>query len=104
MTQAPVTLIAGTHADTLVPMLGASGAIVAVLGAYFMLFPRSRSPRSWSDPAWVFLGLWFVPARRGQLRLARGQRQWRRGRVLRARGRLRVRCAGWGAAGRQRQS
>src|SRR6478736_2640498 len=34
-TQAAVTLIAGTAADAMVPMLGASGAIAAVLGAYW---------------------------------------------------------------------
>jgi membrane associated rhomboid family serine protease len=65
MTQALITLVAGTHADTMVPMLGASGAIAAVLGAYFVLFPQSRvlalvivSPVR--IPAWVFLGLWFL--------------------------------------------
>ena len=64
MTQALMTLIGGTAADAMAPMLGASGAIAAVLGAYFVLYPRSRVltlvfvfPVRIS--AWVFLGLWF---------------------------------------------
>jgi len=65
MTQALITLIAGTHADAMVPMLGASGAIAAVLGSYFVLFPRSRVLTlvivfPVRIPAWVFLGLWFL--------------------------------------------
>src|SRR5262245_4603010 len=45
---------------------GASGAIAAVLGAYFLLYPRSRVltyifPVFFVHiPAWVFLGLWFL--------------------------------------------
>jgi len=42
MTQALMTLIGGTAAETMEPMLGASGAIAAVLGAYFVLYPDSR--------------------------------------------------------------
>src|ERR1700750_3097690 len=45
MTQALVTLLAGSAADGRVPTLGASGAIAAVLGAYFVLYPTSRVPR-----------------------------------------------------------
>ena len=48
------------------PTLGASGAIAAVLGAYFVLYPGSRV-RTWifpvflvRIPAWIFLGLWFL--------------------------------------------
>ena len=37
-----------------IPELGASGAIAAVLGAYFVIYPGSRIP------AWIFLGLWFL--------------------------------------------
>ena len=65
MTQALITPVAGTHADAMVPMLGASGPIAAVLGAYFVLFPQSRVLTLvivfavWI-PAWVFLGLWFL--------------------------------------------
>jgi membrane associated rhomboid family serine protease len=41
LTQALITLVAGTAADAQAPMLGASGAIAAVLGAYFVLYPAS---------------------------------------------------------------
>ena len=48
------------------PELGASGAIAAVLGAYFLLYPSSQV-RTWifpiflvRIPAWIFLGAWFV--------------------------------------------
>jgi membrane associated rhomboid family serine protease len=63
--QGAVTVIAGTRADEMVPMLGASGAIAAVLGAYFVLFPKARILTlvvvfPVRIPAWVFLGLWFL--------------------------------------------
>jgi membrane associated rhomboid family serine protease len=49
-------------------LIGASGAIAGVLGAYLVLFPRTRV---WSLvpflffvplplPAWLVLGLWFL--------------------------------------------
>ena len=48
------------------PELGAIGAIAAVLGAYFVLYPGSRI-RTWifpiflvRIPAWVFLGVRFL--------------------------------------------
>ena len=51
---------------TAAPELGASGAIAAVLGAYFLLYPGSRI-RTWifpiflaRIPAWVFLRVWFL--------------------------------------------
>jgi membrane associated rhomboid family serine protease len=54
------------HRRPQVPELGASGAIAAVLGAYFILYPSSRV-RTYifpvflvQIPAWVFLGLWFL--------------------------------------------
>ena len=66
MTQTAMTLWFGTAASAHVPELGASGAIAAVLGAYFVLYPGSRV-RTWifpvflvSIPAWIFLGLWFL--------------------------------------------
>jgi membrane associated rhomboid family serine protease len=66
MLQTAMTLLFGTAADARVPELGASGAIAAVLGAYFLLYPGSRI-RAWTlpvflarIPAWVFLGVWFL--------------------------------------------
>ena len=63
--QAAITLIAGTAADATVPMLGASGAIAAVLGAYWILYPEARILTivvvfPVRIRAWVFLGLWFA--------------------------------------------
>lgn len=52
-----------------VPAVGASGAIAAVLGAYFLFYPGARVitlipvfiiPWFIQIPAWVFLGVWFV--------------------------------------------
>jgi membrane associated rhomboid family serine protease len=65
MTQALTTLVAGSGAEAHVPTLGASGAIAAVLGAYFILYPASRVLTLVvvflvRIPAWVFLGLWFL--------------------------------------------
>jgi membrane associated rhomboid family serine protease len=65
MTQTVVTLLAGTAADARVPQLGASGAIAAVLGAYFVLYPNSRVLTLVvvfivRIPAWFFLGAWFL--------------------------------------------
>jgi membrane associated rhomboid family serine protease len=65
VTQTVMTLLVGTTADAQVPNLGASGAIAAVLGAYFVLFPNARVlgligvfPVRIS--AWFFLGFWFL--------------------------------------------
>ena len=50
------------------PLLGASGAIAAVMGAYLVWFPRARI-LTWiavllilviEVPAWIVLGFWFV--------------------------------------------
>ena len=65
MTQALFTLIGGSAADAAVPTLGASGAIAAVLGAYFVLYPTTRVLGlvfvfPIRIPAWVFLGVWFL--------------------------------------------
>src|SRR6266576_155516 len=55
--------------DSAVPMIGASGAISGVLGAYLLLYPRARVltliplgffTRFVYLPAIVVLGLWFV--------------------------------------------
>src|ERR1700751_2162116 len=66
MTQTAMTLLFSNAQAAQVPELGASGAIAAVLGAYFVLYPRSRV-RTYifpvfliRIPAWVFLGLWFL--------------------------------------------
>jgi rhomboid family protein len=70
-------LIAGlvaTYAQTLVdpssggPLIGASGAIAGVLGAYILLFPRARVRTlviffliTFIDlPAYILLGIWFA--------------------------------------------
>lgn len=51
--------------DSLVPMLGASGAISGVLGAYIVLFPHNRVYAIVfiyvvSVPAWTVIGMWAV--------------------------------------------
>ncbi len=52
-----------------VPMIGASGAIAGVLGAYIVLYPRARVISVvpllfvfpvFEVPAWILLGLWFA--------------------------------------------
>jgi rhomboid family protein len=65
LTQTAITLLFGTTAEAHVPNLGASGAIAAVLGAYFVLYPNSTVsglviifPVQLS--AWFFLGAWFL--------------------------------------------
>src|SRR2546428_9843961 len=84
--QTLVTLQFGSAQDASVPNIGASGAIAAVLGAYFVLLPNARVLTAiffilifFQDlPAVLFLGLWFLfqlwqggfllvqpPARRG---------------------------------------
>jgi rhomboid family protein len=65
MTQTAVTLLAGSGGSALVPLLGASGAIAAVLGAYFVLYPDSKILTlvlvfPVKIRAWVFLGIWFL--------------------------------------------
>ena len=53
-------------ADSLVPMVGASGAIAGVMGAYLVLYPHSRVLMLFPFPVFlfelpaiVFLGMWF---------------------------------------------
>jgi membrane associated rhomboid family serine protease len=64
MVQAAMTLLVST-ASTSGPMLGASGAIAAVMGAYFALYPLSRIHTlvlvfRVRIPAWLYLGGWFL--------------------------------------------
>jgi membrane associated rhomboid family serine protease len=63
-----VTLHYATHADASIPNIGASGAIAAVLGAYFLLLPRARVLSAVflgfffffvEIPALLFLGVWI---------------------------------------------
>ncbi len=58
-----------TNVDSTVPMVGASGAIAGILGAYFVLHPRSEILtlifffffiHIVRIPAIIFLGLWFA--------------------------------------------
>ncbi len=49
-----------TSPDSTVPMIGASGAISGVLGAYLLLFPRARVLTL--VPIWVFLRFLYLPA------------------------------------------
>jgi len=51
-----------------IPMVGASGAIAAVMGGYLLLFPKAKVDiliifivffRIFPIPAWIVLGIWF---------------------------------------------
>ncbi len=55
--------------DSVVPMVGASGAVAGVMGAYFVLYPHSRVVtliplfvyfHVMEVPAIFFLGIWFL--------------------------------------------
>jgi len=58
-----------TNADSPLPTIGASGAVAAVMGGYFRLYPRARVEMVippfflgpyFVVPAVVFLGWWFI--------------------------------------------
>jgi membrane associated rhomboid family serine protease len=58
-----------TSPDSVIPMVGASGAISGVMGAYLILYPRVKVYvlipififfTSIALPAWMMLGYWFV--------------------------------------------
>jgi membrane associated rhomboid family serine protease len=58
-----------TAPGSVVPGIGASGAIAGVLGAYLMLYPSSRVrtlipigfiPIPITLPAWIMIGVWFL--------------------------------------------
>lgn len=51
--------------DSSIPTVGASGALSAVMGAYIVLFPKSRIKmlfiiKKFYVPALLFLGFWFI--------------------------------------------
>ncbi|MBI2266320.1 MAG: rhomboid family intramembrane serine protease [Armatimonadetes bacterium] len=57
-----------TNPHSTVPLIGASGAISGVLGAYILSFPQNRITTfywfwfrlgTFAIPAWVYLGIWF---------------------------------------------
>jgi hypothetical protein len=54
---------------SLAPTIGASGSIAGIMGAYFLLYPRSKIltlipiiiiPWIFEIPAFIFLGFWFL--------------------------------------------
>lgn len=58
----------GADPASLVPTVGASGAIAGVMGGYLLLFPRARVDiliifviffRIFTIPSWIVLGTWF---------------------------------------------
>ncbi|MBC6462213.1 rhomboid family intramembrane serine protease [Actinomadura sp. HBU206391] len=52
-----------TDPDSIVPLIGASGAIAGVLGAHLVMFPRSRTIALIPPvrlPAWLLLGQFFL--------------------------------------------
>ena len=62
--QTATTLLFGSDADASISMLGASGAISAVLGAFLALYPHARIKTLVlvfvvQIPAWLYLGGWF---------------------------------------------
>jgi membrane associated rhomboid family serine protease len=64
--QTVVTLGWGTERDATIPNLGASGAIAAVLGAYFLYHPQGKVLTLilpfflFEIPAWIYLGIYFL--------------------------------------------
>jgi membrane associated rhomboid family serine protease len=103
MTQTAATLLAGSAGSAHVPVLGASGAIAAVLGAYFVLYPNSRVLTlvlvfPVKIAAWVFLGLWFLyhssKPTTGSSRPARTVAAWRSSRTSAGS------CSGWSSHAR----
>ncbi|MGI8794400.1 MAG: rhomboid family intramembrane serine protease, partial [Acidimicrobiales bacterium] len=58
----------GLDPSSTIPLVGASGAIAGVMGAYLVLFPQARIKTVFffifilirDVPAWLLLGLWFA--------------------------------------------
>jgi membrane associated rhomboid family serine protease len=57
------------YTESTMPVIGASGAVAAVMGAYFVLYPTARIltlipivfiPFFIEIPAFIFLGIWFM--------------------------------------------
>jgi membrane associated rhomboid family serine protease len=64
--------------DSVIPSLGASGAIAGVLGSYLILFPRKNvrvlvSRSIVNMPAWMVLGLWIALQVFSQIGVSGGQ-------------------------------
>ena len=58
-----------TEPDSVVPMVGASGAIAGVMGGYLLLYPKAKVDiliifivffRIFPIPAWIMLAVWFA--------------------------------------------
>lgn len=58
-----------TGPDSVVPTVGASGAIAGVMGGYLLLYPKAKVDvliifiiffKVFPMPAWIMLGLWFA--------------------------------------------
>jgi rhomboid family protein len=50
---------------SIIPTVGASGAIAAVMGGYLLIYPKARVDiliifKVFTIPAWIMLGLWFA--------------------------------------------
>ena len=63
--QTAITLLLSPEADAQIAMLGASGAVSAILGAFLVLYPHARIKTLLlvfivRIPAWAYLGAWFL--------------------------------------------
>lgn len=62
LVQSGISFIAG---DSYIPIIGASGAVSAVMGAYLLMFPKARIVTLILVfitvlPSWIFLIIWFL--------------------------------------------
>lgn len=56
---------AALELDLTIPMIGASGAVAGLMGAYLVFYPRARLRivflyRLWNIPAVLYLSVWFI--------------------------------------------